>query len=216
MDENEVKIYKESFKSCLDFEEVAKEINDYRKIKAKGKYALVQSAGGIPFRYHELGMISKDKAQEEYDNFKKYQRKNRSKARAKANNKAWIKQRDIVLERDGKKCQVCESADNLQVHHIIPFKESQSHEVENLITLCDDCHKIVGKNKLWISADWVDYNPKEVFEKIVMNYLHQVSKMGYEIALGEGVSRYNGPYALWKVAKKGTLKIDFEGNLQEK
>jgi hypothetical protein len=49
-----------------------------------------------------------------------------------------------------------------------------------------------------------------------LKYLRQVSKKGYEIALGEGVSRYNGPYALWKVAKKGTLKIDSEGNLQEK
>jgi hypothetical protein len=63
--------------------------------KATGKYTRVQPPGGVPFRYHQLDLISKDKVQEEYDNFKKYHRKNRS----KANNKAWTKQRDIVLER---------------------------------------------------------------------------------------------------------------------
>lgn len=211
-----MKIYEESFRKGENYEEVAKKINDYRLQKAKGKYTRVQPPGGVPFRYNQVGLISKDKAQEEYDNFKKHERKKSSKSRAKANNKTWTKQRDIVLERDGNKCKVCESIDKLHVHHIIPFKESQSHEVENLITLCEDCHKIVGKNKLWISADWLDYNPKEVFENIVLKYLHQVSKMGYEIALGEGVSLYNGPYALWKVAEKGTLKIDSEGNLQKK
>ena len=46
-----------------------------------------------------------------------------------------------VLERDGWSCQVCGSYKNLEVHH----KEFRSHQgsdtEENLITLCNSCHR---------------------------------------------------------------------------
>jgi 5-methylcytosine-specific restriction endonuclease McrA len=57
-----------------------------------------------------------------------------------------------VLARDGWKCQACGSMQHLQVHH----KQFRSHagndSEENLITLCNDCHKAahgcekLGKN----------------------------------------------------------------------
>jgi len=51
-----------------------------------------------------------------------------------------------VLERDGWRCQGCGAMHQLQVHH----KEFRSHSgadsEENLITLCDRCHKLAHAN----------------------------------------------------------------------
>jgi 5-methylcytosine-specific restriction endonuclease McrA len=45
-----------------------------------------------------------------------------------------------VLERDGWRCQVCGSMQNLQVHHL-KFRSRSGGDVEqNLITLCGECH----------------------------------------------------------------------------
>lgn len=58
-------------------------------------------------------------------------------------------------------CQWCESAANLQVHHIVPFHIDQSKELDftNLITLCEspnhNCHRRVGH-----LGAWIRFNPK--------------------------------------------------------
>jgi 5-methylcytosine-specific restriction endonuclease McrA len=46
-----------------------------------------------------------------------------------------------VLERDGWRCQVCGSMQNLQVHHLKFRSRSGSDEEQNLITLCAECHE---------------------------------------------------------------------------
>lgn len=45
-----------------------------------------------------------------------------------------------VLERDGWRCQVCGSMQNLQVHHLNFRSQSGDDEEQNLITLCAECH----------------------------------------------------------------------------
>ena len=50
-----------------------------------------------------------------------------------------------VLERDGHRCKVCGSQNNLQAHHIIPWSatcdgDELRHDINNGITLCRDCH----------------------------------------------------------------------------
>jgi len=52
----------------------------------------------------------------------------------------WKAVRRIVVERDGYKCVTCGSTDRIQVHHIIPYRYSQSHDPGNLKTLCRSCH----------------------------------------------------------------------------
>jgi 5-methylcytosine-specific restriction endonuclease McrA len=55
----------------------------------------------------------------------------------------WQFVRGRILERDGWKCRNCRAVHNLQVHHkkyekgIMPW----DYPYENLITLCDRCHK---------------------------------------------------------------------------
>lgn len=55
-------------------------------------------------------------------------------------NKEWRAVRAEALERDGRKCVLCGSTDRVQVHHIIPYRYSKSHDINNLTTLCRSCH----------------------------------------------------------------------------
>ena len=48
--------------------------------------------------------------------------------------------RTRTLERDGLRCQRCESSVNLQVHHLRFRGRLGSDVPDNLITLCADCH----------------------------------------------------------------------------
>ncbi len=60
----------------------------------------------------------------------------------------WDKIRQHVLNRDGRRCQVCGAADSvrpLHVHHIQPFRRftnlESANQLQNLITLCPTCHR---------------------------------------------------------------------------
>jgi len=61
--------------------------------------------------------------------------------------KEWKGTRKEVLERDDHKCQSCgatrsESRDTLDVHHIIPIAAGGGvFDVENLVSLCQKCHR---------------------------------------------------------------------------
>ena len=49
--------------------------------------------------------------------------------------------RKEVLRRDGWRCQVCGSRQNLQVHHKQLRSQQGSDDELNLITLCAGCHE---------------------------------------------------------------------------
>lgn len=52
----------------------------------------------------------------------------------------------LALERAGYKCEICEAQENLEVHHIVPFKVSpiEAYDLDNLIVLCRTHHKEYG------------------------------------------------------------------------
>lgn len=54
----------------------------------------------------------------------------------------WKKKRDYIYKRDKCKCAICNSIDNLEVHHIIAMKKCLEKwlDNDNLITLCKSCH----------------------------------------------------------------------------
>ena len=52
----------------------------------------------------------------------------------------WRQKRNQVLKRDGFRCQMCGTAKNLRVHHISYEHLNQDEELDDLITLCDNCH----------------------------------------------------------------------------
>lgn len=66
----------------------------------------------------------------------------------------WQNKRNEILQRDKHKCSYCGSDINLQVHHKYYNKYPDGKKVnpwdypnDALITLCNDCHKKVHKNK---------------------------------------------------------------------
>lgn len=50
----------------------------------------------------------------------------------------------IVLRRDNRTCQHCgKSRERLYVHHITPREHGGTDDLDNLTTLCHDCHRKV-------------------------------------------------------------------------
>lgn len=62
----------------------------------------------------------------------------------------WEEMREVVLERDNRKCQFCGVSDDahtqrynkgLHVHHLNPRRNGGSDKKDNLLTVCLGCHK---------------------------------------------------------------------------
>ena len=51
----------------------------------------------------------------------------------------WAMIRNAIIERDNFKCTVCDSPDNLHVHHLT-YENVGNEKDEDLITLCRGCH----------------------------------------------------------------------------
>lgn len=62
----------------------------------------------------------------------------------------WGKVREWVLDRDGYQCWDCGDEDSLHVHHIhkiVWFETTkQAHRPDNLVTLCEQCHRELEYN----------------------------------------------------------------------
>lgn len=56
---------------------------------------------------------------------------------------------NYVIERDKYCCRLCGSTNWLQLHHILYRSQRKDliNDVNNCIMLCDDCHRLVHKNK---------------------------------------------------------------------
>lgn len=62
------------------------------------------------------------------------------------NGLSWKKQRLLAWQRDNYKCSMCRRSKlsmrrNPDVHHIVPWRISFSHDLKNLLSLCQKCHK---------------------------------------------------------------------------
>ena len=77
--------------------------------------------------------------------------------------------RKKVKERDGWKCTKCGSKEDLQIHHIKPTKYGIDNSLQNLLTLCRNCHRKFGVSPRWMSGKYKTINLKftnEEFAKI--------------------------------------------------
>lgn len=52
----------------------------------------------------------------------------------------WDESRETALTRDNRRCRICDTEDNLHVHHLMPRYLGGCDDAENLITLCAACH----------------------------------------------------------------------------
>ena len=65
---------------------------------------------------------------------------------------SYLKLHREALERDGWRCQVCGTKQNLQVHHLKFRSQCGGDEEQNLITLCATCHARIHHNRSLDSA----------------------------------------------------------------
>ncbi len=67
-----------------------------------------------------------------------------------------------TLKRDNFTCQKCKKEDktgkSLEVHHIIPLYIQEKDELDNLITLCSDCHHFAPDKP----DDFIEYMREEM------------------------------------------------------
>lgn len=76
-----------------------------------------------------------------------------------------------TLDRDNHSCVRCACEGDLQVHHIVPLSQGGGHELENLATLCDRCHRIAhggseweGREGIWgMNYEMVVYEGRQEF-----------------------------------------------------
>ncbi len=58
--------------------------------------------------------------------------------------------RQRVLQHDGWRCQKCGSLQNLEVHHVQSRSKLGDDAEENLITLCNRCHRSLHSTVSWL------------------------------------------------------------------
>ena len=63
--------------------------------------------------------------------------------------KGYYNVKQAVLSRDKYTCQICkEKQKKLEVHHILPKSQGGSNRMDNLVTLCNECHHKVHNGEL--------------------------------------------------------------------
>ena len=68
-------------------------------------------------------------------------RKRGSQFYARLDPKRWARARQAAFARDMHRCTRCGSAGALEAHHKTPLeKGGDQYELDNLLTLCRDCH----------------------------------------------------------------------------
>ncbi len=75
----------------------------------------------------------------------------------------WKAKKSSILERDGYRCAICGSTQNLEVHHrqyhiftdTGAYREPWDYPEELLITLCHDCH-LVGHSQYKVPVFFVE------------------------------------------------------------
>lgn len=60
---------------------------------------------------------------------------------AQRRRQATPKQVKQVIQRDGHCCVRCRVGENLLVHHILPVSQGGTPDEQNLVTLCETCHR---------------------------------------------------------------------------
>ena len=51
-------------------------------------------------------------------------------------------------ERDRNRCQVCGSKDHVEGHHILNYQFGGAANIDNIVTLCHECHTQVHRGNI--------------------------------------------------------------------
>lgn len=73
--------------------------------------------------------------------------------RSKAKLREWQRVRQCVLVRDGRRCRVCHSRDQVEVHHVRFRSLGGTHTTENCAVLCASCHHAIHSYRLTLTGN---------------------------------------------------------------
>jgi len=76
----------------------------------------------------------------------------------------WRQFCDQAMAYYGRSCVICNSNDNLQVHHRT-YERLGQELISDVIILCDRCHKLVS-NQMPHFYPWLGLAPSELFEGV--------------------------------------------------
>lgn len=124
--------------------------------------------------------------------------------------------RYFIFARDEYTCQVCKKKNKiLRTHHILYKSKGGTDRVDNLITVCNDCHTSENHKKGGILYDWMvkRKKAKQYKEAVFMNiirirtierYPNAIITYGYETSpyrkeLGLDKTHYNDAIAISKI-----------------
>lgn len=171
-------IYRNGFRDGTDAPTVANAVNVYREQHGiSGRHPTI-SPGGIVFKYAKLGLITEEELRTRYETASKA----KSRANARARSPGWTKIRMEALERDGRKCAVCSSENDIEVHHIEQFSLVKKHELHNLIPLCEPCHHLFGKERIFIKYEMYEAGLAET-RRALLKYEAAIAKLGWRLMI---------------------------------
>lgn len=76
----------------------------------------------------------------------------------------WKNFREEVLKRDNYKCTKCGKTENLHIHHI-SYDNIWDEKLEDVITLCDECHEKEHSTKRWNKSK--NKATKEIIDEMI-------------------------------------------------
>lgn len=174
----EINIVLEGYENKDSFEKIADKLNSLRKSLAVNNYSILRTSGAVAYRLHLLGKITI----EEVNNHYKTRKQEKTMLRSRSLEQA----KEIILRRDGNSCVFCNSKEQLEFAHVIPFRKSKVNKEKESITLCKNHHKIFDSNEKEMtefifkkmSEYYEDYSKDYILKEVYCSY-HK--KHHYEI-----------------------------------
>jgi len=93
--------------------------------------------------------------------------------------------RIATLMRDDYQCTQCNKKSNLDAHHIIWKEHGGKDTIENLITLCKQCHKKVHQGKLKLNVEGVSGFKDKIAQRTMQGKAYLYEKLSQQAPLSK-------------------------------
>lgn len=124
------------FQSGMSFEEISDKFNEW--LEERYETYPIRTPNAVAIQLLKSRLITQEDLNKWKKEYKIKEKRDRDKGRT-------IKQK--VKERDNYRCRLCDSKENLEFAHIIPFRETRKYIFEEGLTLCKRCHTRFDKIK---------------------------------------------------------------------
>ena len=103
----------------------------------------------------------------------------------------WRQKRLKILKRDGFRCQMCGSGKNLRVHHINYEHLDTDAELDDLITLCDTCHRKIHEQDIKKKSPLSLFDEDDEPNNNAMFQLALILQRDKSLSMSQKWDRYN-------------------------